>query len=91
MVSILGLDKAQVLKALWENSKAQGMSFLALPQSNSITVYECAAALSRNLSINYFAGKVIKTDFSGDSFDAWDYDRDNGEGAAQRAVDSIRK
>lgn len=78
MVSILGLNKAQVLKTLWENSKAQGMSFLALPKEG-LRLSDCVA------------GKVIKVDFSGDSFDTWGYDRDNGEGAAQRAVDSLRK
>ena len=90
MVSISGLNKAQVLKTLWENSKAQGMSFLALPKEG-LRLSDCAARLTQHNYVDYFAGKVIKVDFSGDSFDTWGYDRDNGEGAAQRAVDSLRK
>jgi len=45
MISFADKNKAVVLKALWENSKAQGMSFLALPKSGQITVEQCAGIL----------------------------------------------
>ena len=89
MVSFGNKNKAVVLKALWENSKAQGMSFLALPELGQITVEQCSARLAESAYVDYFAGKVIKIDFSGGDFNPWGYDRDNGQGAAQKAVDSV--
>jgi len=86
MVSIQGLDKAVVLKALHNNSRAQGMSYLHL---KDLTLEDCQGIVKERLNFDYLAGKVMKVDLSGDSFDPWGYDRDNGEGAAQRAVDSI--
>ena len=32
----------------------------------------------------------MKVDLSGDSFDPWGYDRDNGQGAAKVVVDELR-
>ena len=34
---------------------------------------------------------IMKVNLSGDEFDGWLYDRDNGEGAAQKAIDKLRK
>ena len=39
---------------------------------------------------DYVQGRVMKVDLSGDSFNPWLYDRDNGEGAAKRIVDTLR-
>lgn len=86
MVNITGLDKAKVLKALHDNSKAQGMSYLHLRE---LSLEECEKIVTTDLSFDYLAGKVLKVDISGDSFDPWGYDRDNGECAAQLAINTI--
>jgi hypothetical protein len=39
---------------------------------------------------DYLHGRVIKTNFSGDSFHPGLFDRDNGRGAAERAVAKLR-
>lgn len=62
---------------------------MALPKSNQITVEQCAARLKESAYVDYFAGKVIKIDFSGHEFNPWGYDRDNGSGKAQKVVDSV--
>lgn len=90
MVNITGLSKAKVLKALYDNSHMQGMSFLAAP-SRPITLKDCEEALKHNTYFDYFYGRVIKVDLSGNKFDERLYDRDNGNGAAAKAVNSIRK
>jgi hypothetical protein len=41
--------------------------------------------------IDYFQGRVIKTDLRGDAIDPRLYDRDNGAGAAERAVATLRR
>ena len=88
MVNIQGLPKEKVLKALHDNSKAQGISFLDL---KDLSLEECDRILKgkTELCFDYLYGKVMKVDISGDEFDPWLYDRDNGEGAAQRAIDTI--
>jgi hypothetical protein len=32
----------------------------------------------------------MKVHIGGDEFDPWGYDRDNGDGAAQRVIDTLR-
>ena len=39
---------------------------------------------------DYLQGRVMKTDLSKNEFDPFLYDRDNGEGAAQAAIDKIQ-
>jgi len=90
MVDIKGLDKARVLKALYDNSHAQGTAFFQSVPSGIVTVEYCEKLLKKTTRFDYLYGRVLKIDISGDAFDERLYDRDCGEGAAQRAVDSIR-
>lgn len=85
-VNIANLDKAQVLIALHNNSKPQGMGFLhATPEP--LTIEEANEALSnQGYYPDYVNGRVIKVDLRGDEFDPRLYDRDNGEGSAERAL-----
>jgi len=90
MVDIKGLDKARVLKALYDNSHVQGLGFMHTVPDGTVTVEWCAEALEKQTEFDYLYGRVLKVDLSKDEFDERLYDRDCGEGAAQRAVDSIR-
>ena len=89
MVSIQGLEKWQVLRALHANSKAQGMSFL---HDRGTISEERAKELTSGeyLYFDYVDGRVIKCDLAKDSFDPWLFDRDLGAGAAARAINQIR-
>ncbi len=49
------------------------------------------AGFSRPLEFDYLKGRVLKVDISGDTFGAWGYDRDNGEGAAHAAIERLRR
>ena len=55
-----------------------------------VTVEHCEMLLGSQTYFDYLHGRVLKVDLSGDEFDERLYDRDCGEGAAQRAVDSVR-
>ena len=90
MVDIKGLDKARVLKALYDHSHVQGSGFLQAVPDGVVTVEHCAELLAKHSYFDYLHGRVLKVDLSGDEFDERLYDRDCGEGAAQRAVDSVR-
>lgn len=90
MVDIKGLDKARVLKALYDHSHVQGSGFLQAVPDGVVTVEYCAGLLAKHSYFDYLHGRVLKVDLPGDEFDERLYDRDCGEGAAQRAVDSVR-
>lgn len=69
MVSIKGLDKAKVLQALHQGSRAQGMSFR---HERPVGLEECQEAVNSDyLYFDYFVGRVIKVDLSGDEFEPW--------------------
>lgn len=90
MISIKGLNKAKVLKALYDHSHEQGYGFFSRVPEGTVTVKHCEDLLKETQSFDYLYGRVMKVDLSSDEFEEWLYDRDCGAGAAQRAVDSIR-
>lgn len=90
MIDTTGLTKAQVLCALYNASKPQGMGFMHY-QSGDMEISEAEELLTRTQDFDYLKGRVMKLDLSRDNqFDEWGYDRDNGRGAAQKAVDAAR-
>jgi len=103
-VSIRGLDKAAVLAALYNASHPQGMGFLHA-DPNPMTVEEAQKLLKAgddtaqmfgirlhgdDFYFDYVKGRVLKVDLSADEFNPWGYDRDNGEGAAEAAISTLR-
>lgn len=96
MIDISGLDKAEVLKALYDGSHPQGLSFLGVP-ATGVTLAVCRDEVARkvegghDLRFDYWHGHVLKVDITGDEFDPWLYDRDCGTGAAERAISLLRE
>lgn len=91
VIDIKGLDKAEVLLALYNGSHCQGLGFL---QAIDTYTLEDAKRDFKENSYGYFDylhGRVLKVDLSGDSFDSRLYDRDCGEGAAATAIDELRR
>lgn len=128
MINIKGLDKAEVLVALWKGSHCQGISFLGM--MNGGLTLEKAKDMIRQCQIHafersgeapdltnsaentkeytekfetwlktdpdiqlyfdYVEGHVIKCDISGDEFDERLYDRDCGEGKAEKVIEALR-
>lgn len=90
MINIKGLDKAEVLAALYNNSKPQGMGFLHFTPED-MTIEEAKNLLKRGMDFDYIQGRVMKVNLDSDiEFEEWLYDRDNGPGAAQRVIDELR-
>ena len=91
MVDIKGLDKAEVLKALYDQSHLQGSGFLQAVPNGTVTVEHCRELLNHGTYFDYLYGKIMKVDLkSDDGFEERLYDRDNGVGAAQRAIDFLK-
>lgn len=91
MINIEGLDKAEVLKALYDASHHQGFGVLQMKPSD-LTVEEARTILDNDTYVDYCYGKNIKVDFSSDKeIDQRFYDRDCGDGAAARVIEKLRK
>lgn len=93
MIDIKGLNKAEVLKALYDGSHIQGMGFMQAVPDGFVTVEHCQQLLEETAYpyFDYLYGRVMKIDLSSDeSFEERLYDRDNGPGAAQRVIDRLR-
>ena len=94
-IDITGLDKAEVLLALYNHSKPLGLGWLQeLGKTKEYTIDDARRDLeesSPDFYFDYLYGRVMKVDLSKDTFDGWLYDRDNGEGKAQKVIDELRK
>lgn len=89
MISTEGLDKADVLAALYNASKPQRLDFLIYDRE-PMSREEAAALLDQGDRFNYLKGRAMKIHLTDTGFEEWAYDRDNGAGAAQRAIQGIQ-
>jgi hypothetical protein len=95
-IDISGLDKADVLAALHNGTKCLGMG--VLHDIGTCSVEQARKDIKelkdggRELHFDYYHGRPLKVDISGDSFNPRCYDRDSpwGEGAAKAAIDGLR-
>ena len=88
-IDISKLDKAEVLAALYNNSKQQGMGFLNPRGREPLTIDQAAELLKQGTYFDYLAGRVMKVELKDDTLDPWGYDRDNGTGAAAAALEPL--
>lgn len=88
-INIAGLDKAEVLAALYNASRPLGMGFLNAT-AGDMSAEEARKYVDQGvkseLYFDYLQGRVMKVDLAEDSLDPRLYDRDNGPGAAERAL-----
>lgn len=84
-IDIKSVSKAKVLAALYNASRPQGMGFVHYGPGD-MTEEQAAELLSKNTYFDYLQGRVMKVDLSGDTLETRLYDRDNGPGAAERAI-----
>ncbi|WP_447988396.1 hypothetical protein [Achromobacter spanius] len=84
-MDIKGFRKPAVLAALYNASRPLGMGFLQYDDA-PMSEEEAEHLLKHQQYFDYLKGRVMKIDLRGDSLDTWGYDRDNGAGAAERAI-----
>lgn len=91
MVSTKGLTPAAVLAALYNASKPQGMGFLQY-NPTPMSEQEAAGLLEKTRYFDYLMGRVMKVSIpeAGGDLEPRLYDRDNGDGAAHRAIEALR-
>ena len=95
-IDISKLDKAEVLAALYNNSRQLGMGFMHARGATGMTKEDAAKEIEAakrdgnvRIYFDYLHGRVMKSDIGGDTYKPWLYDRDNGQGAAARALEPL--
>jgi hypothetical protein len=86
MIDMKGRDKAEVLAKLYNASRPLGMGFLHFDPKPMSTEEAREILDGGHTYFDYLKGRVMKVNLSKDTFDPWLYDRDNGQGAAERAI-----
>lgn len=87
-INISGINKAAILAALYNNSRPQGLGFLHF-KPDEMTIEQAERLLEQQTYFDYLLGRVMKVDLSGDILRTWLYDRDNGQGAAEAAIQHL--
>ncbi len=90
MIDLKKYDKAEVLAALYNHSKPQGMGILHyIPEDMGKKEAQEILDIDSDLYFDYLKGRIMKVDLSKDELDPCLYDRDNGGRAAERAIATI--
>lgn len=84
-IDISHKDKAEVLAALYNGSHPHGMGFLQY-NAKPMTVEEAREILAETMDFDYLYGRVMKISLRSNLINVFGYDRDNGQGAAKRAI-----
>ena len=89
-MNIEGIDKAELLAALYNGSEPLGFGFLHATKKD-MTYDEARAILDNgDLEFDYLKGRVMKIDLSEEkNFETRLYNRDNGYMAAERIIKNI--
>ena len=86
-INIQGIDKVKLLEALWQKQIVAGFyANMRLPSPKFDEIEAKKAVLNY---IDYFCGRCIKCDISGETADPCLYDRDAGDGVFKKIVDSF--
>lgn len=91
-MNIAGLDKAEVLAALYNGSRQQGIGFFNERGASDMTLEQAREELSRNenMYFDYLHGRAMKISLRDDELRTDLYNRDNGPGAAEAIIEALR-
>lgn len=90
MIDIKGLDKVELLRQLWNAQKVASF-FEDVPTHLAPKFNEELAKRMVKSDIDYFCGRCIKSDISGDVADSYEYDKEAGAGKFKEIVARMRK
>ncbi len=87
MVNYGDLTKAEVLATLYNHALPRGLGIFTFVPGN-MTVEEAEKIVAQTTRLDYVKGRCLKVDLSGNKgFEEWLYDREYGNGTAQKAID----
>ena len=88
-MDIAGLDKAELLRRLYNHAKPMGMGMLHA-DSAEMTREEAAGLLLHGSYFDYVKGRPLKVKLMGEDLSTGLYNRDQGDGAAERIIQGMR-
>jgi hypothetical protein len=92
-IDIKGIDKAELLAALHNGTPAIGMGMLqdrgAITKEQAQEVIDHRMKCGGDLYFDYLFGHPLKSDISKDTMRVAMYDRDAGQGAAERIITKL--
>lgn len=92
VISIKGLQLAEVLAALYNYADPQGLCLIPQgPENMSVQEARDIIAHRSTMKFDCLNGRILKINLNGCELDPRRYDSYNGVGIAQVAIDSIRK
>jgi hypothetical protein len=83
---IKGLNKEEVLIALYNRAKVIRMGWMSHSNSFVMDIETARKLLSENTHFDYLNGKGLKINLDGDKLDTCLYNQDYGENAAEDAL-----
>ncbi len=86
MIDISEMDRREVLAALYNNARGQGLGLLQCIAADMTTDEASEVLAGGGARFDYLHGRVLKVNLEGRLLDPRLYDRDNGQGAAARAL-----
>jgi hypothetical protein len=93
-IDISGLDKGAVLAALWNNAALPPTHARPNPRTRPMTEDEghfaVMVAITNGDGFDYYEDRILKVNLGSDQLDPWGYDRDNGQGLAERVIKNLR-
>lgn len=102
-IDIKGIDKADLLAALYNNASPMGMGFLQarpgqMTREGALELMEAGddssrmfPNMKRRMYFDYVYGRPLKVNLEGDELETSLYNRDWGKDAAEQIVESLRK
>lgn len=91
-MNISNYSKAEVLAALFNAAKPLGLGRLHYRPDHIMSVQEAQEMLdSGQTFFDYVEGRLMKVGLDKDELDTYQYNRDNGENAAENALKSLQK
>lgn len=98
-IDITGIDRVELIIALWANTHALGMGRLhdrptLDPESVRSYIAKCEQLPLHDgrIKLDYVQGRPLKVTIKGNELHHWRlYDRDAGEGVAHRVVECLRQ
>ncbi len=91
-MDIAGLNKAEILAALYNGSRQQCMGYLDKRGADGMTVEQAQEEIDNwpRMYFDYLHGRVLKVGLAGNDLRTEAYNRDNGPGAAERIIADLR-
>lgn len=84
-IDLRPLDRAEVLRLLYNSARPQGLGFFHY-KDEPMSTDEAKELLKTQTYFDYLHGRVMKVNLGGDGLRLHLYDRDNGAGAGLRAL-----